>query len=56
MSFRGLTLFPLYGAPLLLGTSLKITDANQNPSPLLAGPVTSFEEALDWLQFTYTAD
>ena len=56
MSFRGLTLFPLYGAPLLLGTSLTIADASQKLPPLLAGPVTSFEEALDWLQFTYTAD
>ena len=53
---RGITFITPYGAARLLDTSHNIAEVRQVLFPLLAGWAPPFEEALDWIQFAYTAD
>ena len=53
---QGLTCVSPDGADLLLGSALNIAEFSQKRLPLLIGWVPTFEEAIDWLQFAYTAD
>ena len=60
LDLRGLTFVPLDCAAWMLqrevGAPLNVFGASKSLSPLLTGQDPPFEEALNWLQFAYTAD
>ena len=59
LACHGLTLVPPYCAARIIGAEeqdLNIMTVSQELFPLLTGQAPPFEEALNWLQFAYTAD
>ena len=48
---------PPHGASqLLLKPGMKIVETSKVIFPLLSGRLSALEEAIDWLQFTFTSD
>ena len=56
LTCQGPNFVPLQGASLLLGSDLNIVEVSQNLFLLLNGWAPPSEEALNWLQFSYTTD
>ena len=54
MAYQGLRLVASDGATCLLSTTHNIAEAIQLLFPVLASQAPTFEETLNWLQFTYT--
>ena len=56
LSYRGLTFVPPDGASFLLGLFKNISEATQTLFPILDSQAPPYKEALNWMQFSYTAD
>ena len=54
LACRGLTFVPLDSASRLLGLGENIAKASRLLIPLLASGALPYDEALNWLQFSYT--